>query len=710
LSQMKKFGGETVFGLDIGTRSIVGTVGYKKGEIFHVVAQRIKEHETRAMLDGQIHDIIKVGETISEVKRKLEEVTGTSLHKVCIAAAGRVLRTVNIHVDMTFQEARTVTIEDIYALKSEGIQKAYDEFLREKKDKTVFYCVGNSVIRYYMNGYPILNPEEHKAESIGADMIATFLPDDVIDGLYKAVEQAGMEVASLTLEPIAAIQVAIPEKFRMLNLALIDVGAGTSDICITEDGSVVAYGMIPLAGDCLTEVIAKECLVDFETAERIKRGISEQDAVKYADILGLSHTITREEVLKITQDQVENLAEAAAGRILELNGNKPVSAVFIVGGGGKIPGYTDLVADGLGISRERVALRGEEVLGQVEFEEDVQKDSTLVTPVGICLNYYEQSNNFIFVTFNHERIKLYDNDKLVVVDAALQADYSNERLFPRRGEELKFTVNKKPRSLKGQLGEAAVIRVNGKESNIYAQIHENDMITVKESTAGEAAGVTIADLPEFRDIISVQVQDKRVDVPKFAKVNGNYQSGYYSVQNGDDIEIPEFCTVGQLLEYIDILLPENTRLYVNHKPAERDSRVYGNYLLSWKDQKEAAGEKQIPEEAEEMEEAEELEETEEDDQLQKHSDPSRHTETQDAALQKQEKAPEKTEIHVLANGKQILMTGKSSYVFVDVFDYIDFDLKNLQGVSVATILNNREAQYMEELHEGDILEIYWRKE
>ena len=46
-----------VFGLDIGTRSIVGTVGYKSGGQFHVVAQRIREHETRAMLDGQIHDI-----------------------------------------------------------------------------------------------------------------------------------------------------------------------------------------------------------------------------------------------------------------------------------------------------------------------------------------------------------------------------------------------------------------------------------------------------------------------------------------------------------------------------------------------------------------------------------------------------------------------------------------------------------------------------
>ena len=62
-----------VFGLDIGTRNVVGTVGYKEEKEFIVVAQYIKEHETRAMLDGQIHDIGRVGTTIAAVKEKLEE-------------------------------------------------------------------------------------------------------------------------------------------------------------------------------------------------------------------------------------------------------------------------------------------------------------------------------------------------------------------------------------------------------------------------------------------------------------------------------------------------------------------------------------------------------------------------------------------------------------------------------------------------------------
>jgi hypothetical protein len=62
---------------------------------------------------------------------------------------------------------------------------------------------------------------------------------------------------------------------------------------------------------------------------------------------------------------------------------------------------------------------------------------------------------------------------------------------------------------------------------------------------------------------------------------------------------------------------------------------------------------------------------------------------------------------ITVNGRPIVMQGKDSYIFVDVFDYIDFDLSKPQGAIVAN-LNGRAAQYMEELHDGDGLEIYWK--
>lgn len=72
-------------------------------------------------------------------------------------------------------------------------------------------------------------------------------------------------------------------------------------------------------------------------------------------------------------------------------------------------------------------MRGSEVLREVTFlRQDLEIDSLLVTPIGICMNYYEQRNNFVFVSVNGERIKLYDKGNLTVIDAALQKGLTND--------------------------------------------------------------------------------------------------------------------------------------------------------------------------------------------------------------------------------------------------------------------------------------------
>ena len=702
MEEMKKYPGKLVFGLDIGTRSIVGTVGYRSGEQFYVVAQRVKEHETRAMLDGQIHDIGRVGMTISQVKSELENVVGNTLNDVCIAAAGRVLKTVTVHAEQAFETEKEIVSEDIYALNSKGVEKAYETFHQENDTDVKFYCVGYSVMRYYMNNYVISNLESHKASVIGVDMIATFLPEDVVDGLHKAVEQAGLNVVNLTLEPIAAIQVAIPEMYRMLNIALVDVGAGTSDISITQGGSIVAYGMIPIAGDALTEAIAQHCLVDFVTAEQVKKDCGEYEVVEYKDIMGLPQKISREELLELLKPIVENMTKQVSDKIKELNGDKSVSAVFVVGGGGKISSYTGMLASHLGIAAERVALRGEEVMQKIQFlEKETKKDSLLVTPVGICLSYYEQSNSFLFVTFNNRRIKLYDNNRLAVVDAAMQADFPNDGLFPKRGKALQFTVDGKSRVIRGEAGEAAVIMVNGKPADIYTQIHANDIIQVQESTAGKAATMEIGKLPEYNASITVEVNERRIVLPKFASVNGRLQSAYYSIQENDSIDMLNYYTVRQLAEFMDVIIDKNMSIYVNNKPADMDTEVYENFSVVWT-MKEAGV--QMADEWEEVTEEVTEEEVTEEKAAVEEKKPEAVTET--IEIVQESKLP--VEVGVVVNGKFVVMRGKPSYVFVDVFDYIDFDLSKPQGKGIATKLNGNDAQYMQELGNGDRIEIYWK--
>lgn len=699
----QKHSGQLVFGLDIGTRSIVGTVGYLEGETFHIIAQKVKEHESRSMLDGQIHDIAAVGNTIRQVKEELEETLSRQLKEVCIAAAGRVLRTVEVEVLQEFNDETTITQEEIYALDLMGVEKAYEQLPEIVNMDTKFYCVGYTVVKYMLNGNQIQNLENHKARNIGARIIATFLPDEVVDGLYKAVDMAGLAVANMTLEPIAAIQVAIPVNFRMLNIALVDVGAGTSDICITRDGSIVAYGMIPTAGDRITEALAQELLVDFAQAEKIKVAAGgKSGTINYKDIMGLTQKITPQGVHKIIKPVVEEMTKQVAEKMKELNGGKSVSAVFVVGGGGKINGYVDGLAKELGIVKERVALRGEEVMGNIVFDcAGGKKDSLFVTPIGICLNFYDQKNNFIFVSFNGERIKLYDNSHLLVVDAAMQAGFPNECLFPRRGAELHYTINGKMKVLRGKPGESAQITVNGESADINTPIAAGDKILVKESTLGEAGSIAVGQLPEYEDTITVTVNGKKVFLPKFAEVNGQLQSAYYDVQEGDDIKMLSSYTVQQIIEFMDVILKDDMNIYVNNKRVGRDEKVYENFDVIWTMEEMQLSDYDI-DAAMNAQSFENLPDGEEGD-IERARMPEAAEEVKEVA----EEAPEIISITVTVNEKEVVLSGKNSYVFVDVVDKTDFDLKIPRGSVVYTSVNGYRADFTKPIKSGDVLEIKW---
>ena len=716
-NNIKNYAGHLVFGLDIGTRSIVGTVGYKDEDKFVVVAQKVKEHETRAMLDGQIHDIEKVGNSIRQVKEYLEEQIGRKLTDVCIAAAGRVLETSNSHAEVEFDDEHTVTKEDVYALNSLAIEKAYASFMERNQSQQKFYCVGNSVVNYYLNDFQISNLENHKARKIAVELIATFLPDEVVDGLNKAVELAGLHVSNMTLEPIAAIQVAIPERFRLLNIALVDVGAGTSDISITKDGSIIAYGMIPIAGDSLTEAIAMQCLTDFYVADQMKQDSTQNDIVTYEDIMGIKQNIPTKELDAIMEPVLEEMTTRVSDKIKELNGGKSVSAVFVVGGGGKVNGYTQRLSDKLGIQAERVALRGKEVMQKIEFlDTTIVKDSLLVTPIGICLNFYENNNNFVFVSFNGEKVKLYDNKHLTVTDAAIQAHFPNDGFFPKRGKELNFTVDGVKKIVRGGVGEGAQILVNGKPANIHTKINKEDIIYVEESTVGEPASMEINQLPESKGSLVVEINQKKVYLPKFASVNGRLESEFYKIQDGDEIEFLKYYTVEQILRFMDISVDTYNTYYVNNNKAGMDTKVYENFsVLMSKTEMATSYAELFADDEEEMAdgsnsvEAEVKEETAQGGtETTTATDMSVQADKAAAEEKKEVEIPlENQRVIVMVNRKPVVLRGKPKYVFVDIFDFIDFDLSKPQG-AIVTKLNGVQAQFMEELHEGDMIEVYWK--
>ena len=710
-----------VFGLDIGTRSIVGVVGYLEYGRFKIAAMAEKLHTTRSMLDGQIHDIYKVGDTIRQVKLSLESQLDIDLKDVCIAAAGRVLRTVNSTAEYEFEEETRVTQEDIYSLNLLAVEHAHNK-INDGSSKEKFYCVGNTPIRYQLNDYDIGNLEGHKARKIYVELIATFLPEEVVDGLYEAVEYAGLNVASLTLEPIASMNIAIPEQYRLLNICLVDVGAGTSDICITKDGSIVAYGMIPLAGDEITEKIAKNYLVDFNTAETIKIAASnpENDMVTFNDIMGLEQKVPSSEIQAIADESIANMAKATADRIIELNGGKSVNAVF-VGGGGKMPSYVGHLAKDLSIAPERVAIRGKEVLTTVDFNiEGFEKDSLYVTPIGICTNYYTQKNKFIFVNVNNERIKLYDNNKLTVFDAIMQIGYPNEKLFPRRGKEIEYMLNGKTRLVRGLPGEGAVITLNKEQASLNTPIEQNDVIYVEESTIGEAASMTLGQIEEFGSDITFDVNGKNIVCPRFAYVNGELKSEFYDIRNGDAVRIENFYTVGQLFTFLDLDYSKYD-IMVNNMPADKMTKVYENFTVDFNEKSEQkdyndaqyedidnedVNSEDVKNNIKHSEEHTSGSDSDTDGNINADNNESNNQRNNESDKESDNESSIIRDITIIVNNAPVTLSGKSHYILVDLFQFYDFDLSKPKG-NIVILLNGETCEYTASINDGDVVKIYW---
>ncbi len=228
----------------------------------------------------------------------------------------------------------------------------------------------------------------------------------------------------------------------------------------------------------------------------------------------------------------------------------------------------------------------------------------------------------------------------------------------------------------------------------------------------------------------MEVNEKTVSLPKFANVNGRLQSGYYDIKENDEIEMLNFYTVQQIAEFMDVMLNREMNIYVNNKLADMDTKVYENFSVIWtletlelsdveqyeKKTEDKNGSTELsydslPEE-EEGEISAEAEETDEEiageDQTESPAAGSRPHSLKEPVKDAMAQA-ENTSIVVFVNGNRIAMSGKPAYVFVDVFDYIDFDLSKPKGKGIATILNGREAQYMETLLGGEKIEIYWKE-
>ncbi|MCD6545689.1 MAG: cell division protein FtsA [Thermotogae bacterium] len=537
------------FALDIGTRTVVGLLAEPEKERIKIIDFVMKEHRERAMLDGQIHDVKEVAEVVSEIKKELEERSGQKLEKVSVALAGRFLKTVIGYHQMDVSSYKRIDANIISNLEMNAVKHAVEE-MRQYSEDLDLYCVGYSVLHYFLDGEWMKNLLDQRGRKAEVKVIAAFLPSHVVDAMFAVVESVGLEIEHMTLEPIAAVELTVPDDLRRLNLVLIDIGAGTSDIAVSREGTIIAYGMVPKAGDEISEKISSDFLLDFQTAEFVKRNLDKKNEFVVKDILGNELKISKEEVLNSIAPTLDDIISSIVKQVMELNG-KPPAAVLIVGGGAKVPGFVEKLSQKLGLPNNRVALKKVEDLHTIIDETKSLRGSEFITPVGIA---YTRSKGiariFTKVTVNGENVYLIGLDpSMTVLQALLQVGYRIEDLIGKPGPGITFSVNDELVVKKGSLGKEASILVNGKKASLRTTLNNGDVIEVGKPQSGDPPVVRLKDIIQP---IKLTIDGTSREFFPTVYVNGKPEDLEYIIKDNDKIVYEKSVKVSEVAkQYCD---------------------------------------------------------------------------------------------------------------------------------------------------------------
>ncbi|MCI9602770.1 MAG: pilus assembly protein PilM [Ruminococcus sp.] len=504
-----------IFALDIGTRSIIGMVGVVEEDKVKIIAIEKEEHTERAMVDGQIENIEKVSTLAKKVKKRLEDKVHAKLKRVSVAAAGRALRTSRVDYEMVLQGPQIIDDEVINRLEAGAISKAEAQFDAEneaQEDTRRFYLVGYTVCQYYLDQYMISSLKDHRGKHIKVDLIATFLPSEVVESLYTTMNKIGLEVASITLEPIAAINAAIPENLRLLNLVIVDIGAGTSDIAACTGGSVTGYTMATIAGDEITESIMKEFLVDFMTAENMKAQIEQQEEVVFTDILGFERKCSREEIFRCIQGMSESLCMEIAEKVLEVNGSAP-SALFLAGGGSKLAGLRDGLTAALEMDQNRVAIAGNNFRTNAFSDEYDLNNPEYATPLGIAISSgLNMINDSFRVTLNEKSAKLFRSGSFTVMNLLMMNGYGFQDMLGRSGASVSVRINGKRKVFYGMAAQPASLFINKKEGRLSDIVRAGDHIEFVPAVQGLSAKPCVRDVEGAAECLELTLNGQPADL------------------------------------------------------------------------------------------------------------------------------------------------------------------------------------------------------
>ena len=420
-------------GLDIGTTKIVALVG-KKNEFNKVEILGVGKSKSLGVHRGVVNNITQTIQSIQQAVDDAKLNSGYEIFDVVVGIAGQHIRSIQ-HSDYITRENPEEVINDNDI--QELIQQVYK----------LVMLPGEEIIHVLPQEYKVDGQAEIK-EPIGmhggrleANFHVVVGQVSSIKNIGRCIKSAGLNMANITLEPLASSEAVLSFEEKEAGVALIDIGGGTTDLAIFKDGIIRHTAVIPFGGNVISEDIKEGCSIIEKQAEllKIKFGSAwpgENRETEIVSIPGLRgrdpKEISLKTLSKIINARVVEIIEQVYLEIKNYGHNeqkkKLIAGIVLTGGGSQLKHLKQLVEYITGMDT-RVGYPSEHLAGDTQ---EAVSSPLFATSVGLLMSALEEENIDSLVSIAEENQEQTEN-----IEQAAEIAIKRKSILDRFGEKLK---------------------------------------------------------------------------------------------------------------------------------------------------------------------------------------------------------------------------------------------------------------------------------
>ena len=373
--------------LDIGTEYVKALIA-KKGKNTIKIVGVGKAHElTTNMYAGAIADIEGAAQTCEEAVAKAEDMAGVRANEVVVGIAGELIKGNTASIKYRRADAsKPITDAEmekiIRPVQEKAGERARREVAIETNNKDVeVRLINSALVSLRIDGYKVSNPIGFKGKEVTVQIYTAFAPLVHISAIERVCDELELDLVTVAVEPFAVCRACLGDDAESnFSGIVMDIGGGTTDVAIVDDGGVEGTKMFSLGGRSFTRQIAQRLGLTLEDAEKLKL-LSDSPNMKPELHKKYQDAIKRN--LEVWQSGVE-LAIEEFDQVETLPGQ-----ILLCGGGAGLPEIQDVLATGdwykeLPFARRPVVnLIDPDTIEGIENDTDRELDHTFITAMGL---------------------------------------------------------------------------------------------------------------------------------------------------------------------------------------------------------------------------------------------------------------------------------------------------------------------------------------